>query len=343
MPSIPSQTLTELSQSIFTAAGAPPETAQIVAESLIKSNLLGHDSHGVQLIPGYVKNIQQGRIDPQAQPIVQQQTAATAVVNGAWGFGQIVARHGTILAAKLAQEAGLACVALSQSNHIGRLGEYAQMLAEQGLVGMIMTGISGHEGAVAPFGGRDRIFGTNPIAWAVPVGEARPPLVLDYATSAVAFGKVTLALSKGTSIPEGILLDKHGHPSTNPADLLDDGVLLPFGGHKGYGLILMIELLTQGLSGFADAPPGEDRIGNPTLITAWSVEAFLPQDQFQTYVETLLQRIKNSRPATGFDEILLPGEPEAKTRRHRAEAGIPIPEATWQKLTDLAQDLGVSL
>jgi uncharacterized oxidoreductase len=275
-------------------------------------------------------------IDPKAQPTVKQQTAATALVDGNWGFGQIVARAGVEAAARLASEAGMGCAGLSRSNHIGRVGEYAHMLADRGLIGVVLTGVSGQNvAAVAPFGGRDRVFGTNPMAWGVPVDAGRAPLILDFATSAVAWGKVAVARSKGVPIAEGLLLDKEGRPTTNPNDLYEGGVLLPFGGHKGYGLALMVELLTRSLAGFADIAHGEERFGNPTLMMAWSVEAFRPADQFRLFIEAQLQRVKSSRPAAGFDEILLPGEPEARAEAQRSKEGIPVPEPTWEQLRAL--------
>jgi LDH2 family malate/lactate/ureidoglycolate dehydrogenase len=264
-------------------------------------------------------------------------------VDGDWGFGQINARFGVEQAIELAGQFGLGCVALTRTNHIGRLGEYAQMLAEAGLVGMVMTGISNHSGSVAPYGGRDRIFGTNPMAWSLPVDSTRPPLVLDFATSGVAFGKVAVAHSKGVAMPAGLLLDREGQPTVDPATLFDGGVLLPFGAHKGSGLLMMVELLTNGLAGMADRQTNDGQFGNPTLIMAWSIEAFSPKHEFATYVEGLLQRIKASQPAAGFDEVLLPGEPEIRTQAERERDGIPIPEATWQKLTGLAEELGVSI
>lgn len=341
MPTIQAQELIELSQAIFMAAGTPLETAQTVAQSLVRSNLIGHDSHGVQLIPGYVESIRKGMTDPKAQPTVKQQTAATALVDGNWGFGQIVARAGVEAAARLAREAGLGCAGLSRSNHIGRIGEYAHLLADQGLIGLILTGVSGQNvAAVAPFGGRDRVFGTNPMAWGVPVDQGRAPLILDFATSGVAWGKVAVARSKGLPIAEGLLLDKEGKPTTDPNDLYDGGVLLPFGGHKGYGLALMVELLTRSLAGFADIANGEERFGNPTLIMAWSVESFRPAGQFQTFIEAQLQRVKGSRPAAGFEEVMLPGEPEVRVEAQRSKEGVPVPDTTWQQLGALADELG---
>jgi uncharacterized oxidoreductase len=343
MPTIKAPSLIDLCQNLFIAVGAPVDRAGIVAGSLVKSNLLGHDSHGVQLVSGYLERVREGKINPKARPKVERQTGAITTIDGDWGFGQINARFGVERIVELAAQFGLGCVSLTRTNHIGRLGEYAQMLAEAGLVGLVMTGVSGHPGIVAPYGGRDRIFGTNPMAWSLPVDNARPPLVLDFATSGVAYGKVAVAHSKGVTVPAGMLLDQEGKPTVDPAALFDGGVLLPFGAHKGSGLLMMVELLTNGLAGFADAKIGEGQFGNPTLMMAWSIEAFLPKHDFATYVEGMLQRIKDSRPAAGFDEVLHPGEPEARTQAERDRDGIPIPDLTWQKLTGLAEELGVSI
>ena len=339
MPIIQPQPLIDLSKAIFVAAGAPEDIAQVVAASLVKANLLGHDSHGVLRVTRYVDRIRQGGLAPAARPKIGRRSGATAVVDGQWGFGQIGARFGVELAAEIAGTSGVGCVTLSRVNHIGRLGEYAEMLADQGLIGLLFTGASGHSGSVAPFGGRDRIFGTNPLAWAAPVKEGRPPLVVDFATSGTAEGKLAVAVSKGVAVPPGLLLDREGNPSLDPASFYEGGALLPFGGHKGYGLILMVEIMAGALGGLAEG----GKIGNSTVIVAWSVDAFVPAEQFHDQVETLLQRIKDSRPAPGFAEVLLPGEPEARTLVQRSQEGIPLPEATWQGLANLATELGVAV
>lgn len=336
MPTIQAQTLIDLSRAIFIAAGAPDDIAQVVAGALVKANLMGHDSHGVLRVARYVDRIRQQGLDPAARPKIARRTGGVAVVDGQWGFGQIGARFGTELVRDIARTDGTGCVVLSRVNHIGRVGEYAEMLAKEGLASMLFTGSSGLRGAVAPFGGQDRIFGTNPITWSVPVKEGRPPLVVDFATAGTAEGKLAVAASKGVTVPEGLLLDREGNPSVDPNSFYEGGALLPFGGHKGYGLSLMVQIMGGALGGL----PEEGKFGNPTLIIAWSIDAFVPAEQFQEQVEALLQRIKDSRPAPGFEEVLLPGEPEARTLARRTEEGIPVPEPTWQGLLDLAQELG---
>jgi LDH2 family malate/lactate/ureidoglycolate dehydrogenase len=286
--------------------------------------------------------IRRGQIKPEARPVVTRQTGAVAIVDGGLGFGQPAARFGTQLAGELAQKHGIGCVALSRVNHIGRLGEYAQQLAAMGLISMLVTSNTGSAGSVAPFGGVDRIFGTNPLAWSLPVGPDRVPLVVDFATSGAAEGKLAVAVSKGVEVPAGLIVDKDGNPTTNPKLFYEGGALLPFGGHKGYGLLLMVQTMATGLAGLRDLPMPKGFFTNSTLITAWSIEAFIEPDEFNGFVEELLQRIKASRPAQGFSEVLLPGEPEAKMLAQRTAEGIPLPEATWEALQKLAQELGVS-
>jgi LDH2 family malate/lactate/ureidoglycolate dehydrogenase len=341
MLTIQAKDLTQLSQAIFEAAGTPADIAAVVAEALVEANMLGHDSHGVLRVTRYVDMIRRGMIKPDARPTISRQTGAVAIVDGQFGFGQPIARFGTQLAGELAQAHGIGCVALNRTNHIGRLGEYAQMLAGMGMVSLLVTSNTGSSGSVAPFGGRDRIFGTNPLAWSLPVGPDRQPLVVDFATSSAAEGKLAVAVSKGVDVPAGLIVDKDGNPTTDPKQFYDGGALLPFGGHKGYGLLIMVQTMATGLGGLNDLPLPKGAFTNSTLITAWSVEAFIEPEKFGGFVEELIQRIKASRPAPGFADVLLPGEPEANMAAQRSAAGIPIPEATWEGLQALAQELGV--
>jgi uncharacterized oxidoreductase len=200
-----------------------------------------------------------------------------------------------------------------------------------------------HYPNVAPFGSRERVMGTNPIAWSVPRASGFEPIVVDFATSAVAEGKLRVARAKGETVAPGLIIDREGRPSQNPIDFYDGGALLPFGGHKGYGLSLMVELLGGGLSGAAPSILSEFAGSNGTLMIALNISAFIPLEQYIAQVEAFCARIKAAVPAEGFSEALLPGEPESRTRQHRLTEGIALPEATWQEFLTLAGELEVSL
>lgn len=341
MLTIPHTTLTDLICSIFVAAGTPDDIARYVAESLVTTNLTGHDSHGIIRVRGYIAQIRNGSIKPDAQPIIERQMGAIAVLDGRWGFGQVTARAGAALAQEIAAQQGIGCVALSNTNHIGRLGEYAEMIARAGMVSIVMTSGTMSNPSVTPYGGAQAVFGTNPMAWGVPVGQGQPPLLLDYATAAVANGKIKVALDKGEPFPEGMLLDKDGFATTNPADFYNGGMLLPFGTYKGYGLNLMMEIVPVLLAGFAPIISPNFKPGNPTLMLAFNVEAFTPRESFEHEAAALLRHIKQVRPAAGYDEVLLPGEKEARTMAERLENGIPLPEKTWGDLCLAAEEYGL--
>jgi uncharacterized oxidoreductase len=343
MPRFQSNELIKITRRIFVAAGTPEDIADIVAGALVKANLIGYDSHGIWRITRYIMRIRNGGLDPAARPEVERQTNSVAVVNGNWGFGQLGARLAVEYVSRLAPKCGVACVALHRTNHIGRVGEYAEMLASEGLISMVLTSVAGQDRQVAPYGGRERIFGTNPMAWALPVRVSRPPLVVDFATAATAEGKLAVAMSRGEQVEPGLVLDRYGNPSTEPNSFFDGGTLLPFGGHKGYGLTLMIQLMTNVLTDYENGSYRDSRFKNPSLFTAWSVEAFMALEQFVELVEDWLQYIKRSKTAKGFDEILLPGEPEARIFAKRSKEGIDIPEPTWREIEAIAGELGISI
>ncbi len=342
MPTFDSETLITFDSEIFVAAGTPSDIAQQVAASLVTSNLVGHDSHGIVQTLKYVGKIRSDDLIPTARPQLSQQQGSTASVDCQWGFGHIGAKYGAEVAWAIAAEAGVGCVTLNNVNHIGRLGEYVDLIARQGLIGLYMTTGSMSGGQVTPYGGSGRRFGTNPMAWGIPVGNEQPPLISDFATSAYSAGKVGVALDEGEALPPGILIDKNGYPTTDPADLAAGGALLPMGSYKGYGLSLVIELVVSILAGFAPASSGDFHQGNPTLILALSIETFTARDRYEALVSELLENVKNTPPAPGFDEVLLPGEVEQRSYAERSRAGIPIPKTTWQQLTELAESLGVA-
>ncbi|MBK9123631.1 MAG: Ldh family oxidoreductase [Chloroflexi bacterium] len=343
MPVFAADELRDFTTRLLMAAGAPEDIASAVAASLVTTNLRGHDSHGVQQLMKYVGKIRDGSLVASARPTIESTRGALARVDGGWAFGQITASFGADLAADRAAEYGMAAVALRRVNHIGRAGEYAERIAAQGLIGIVLASGASAGGSVAPFGSRQRMFGTNPMAWAVPTTTGRAPLVLDFATSGIAIGKVQLARDKGERVPPGMLITHDGSPTTDPNDFYNDGVLLPFGLHKGGGLALMLEIIPTLLAGFTPASSPNYRPGNPTLILALDVAYFVDRDEFDDEVRTLLDRIRGSTPLDGVERVLLPGEPESIAALERAVTGIPVPDATWAELSALAVSLGVTV
>ena len=340
--SIHAEPLEQLTCDIFAAAGAPPDIAAVVAESLVMTNLVGHDSHGVLRVKQYINMIRAGMIKPAARPLIRKRFGATAMVTNGYGFGQIGARYAAELAVELGRAHGIAAVSLGQTAHIGRLGEYTQLIAAAGLIGIGFTSGSMFSGWVAPYGGREKVFSTNPMSFAVPcAGEGT--LLLDFATAGMAHGKVLLARAKGEPVPQGMMLDKNGRPSTD-ASIVDDGaVLLAMGAYKGSGLSMMMEIIPTLLAGKRPIVSPDFHYGNPTLLMALLPDAFDEDTDFVQQVEALKQHVKSVKPAAGFDEVLLPGEPESLSYAERIKSGIPLPDRVWADLKQLADELSVTL
>jgi len=332
--------LQRFAAAVFEANGADREAAATVAAALVRASLLGHDSHGVLRIARYVEKIRAGTLKPDGRPSIAQEHGAVAVIDGGLGFGQVAAAFGAEVVLRLARAHGIGAVSFSRTNHLGRLGDYAERIAAAGCIGLVLASGAGPGGSVAPFGGRERVFGTNPLAWAIPVGPGRGPLVADFATSAVPEGRIALALARGEPVPPGALLDQAGHASVNPADYYAGGALLPFGGHKGASLVLLIEVLANLLAHSVPASSPEYRPGNPALLIAIEIAAFLPPADYHRHTETLLRRIESSLPAEGTDRVRLPNGPELETATQREAAGIPVPEALWRELEELGRSAG---
>ena len=331
--------LHSITRRIFTAAGSPRHIADDVAEILVKANLTGHDSHGVLRIPAYLRGIEGGRMNPAAEPQVIEENANTVLFDGMDGFGHYAARRAMELAIEKAHQSGVCAVSLVRTGHIGRLGEYAETAAHAGCIGIITVGGGGRgRGATVPFGGAQGALGTNPIAVGVPTGN-EAPFIMDIATSMVAEGKLQVARSKGEDLPEGYIIDKDGVPSINPADFYDGGNLLAFGKHKGYGLSLLICLL-GGLSGRFDVENGS--MGG-LFIQVINVEAFTPLDAYQKGVHAFLEGMRAIPPASGFKEVLVPGDFEHRCRVQRLAEGVELPDTIYQQIGECAEKLNVSM
>ncbi len=328
-----------LMSAILTATGTDANTATLIGDSLVDANLAGHDSHGVIRILHYVEMARAGKVNPVARPALLGTHGATARIDGDWGWGQPSMWLATHTAIDLAREFGLGAATVVRSYHIGRVAPYVEAIAAQGMIGIAMANAGP---AVAPYGGRRRVMGTNPIAWAVPRGEGKAPICLDIATAAIAEGKVRVARAKGEPVPPGMIVDAHGDPSVNPADFYDGGALLAFGLHKGSGFSMLAQLIGAGLAGASPGVLLEHRGGNGPFVLALNIGAFAPLDDFIDAVQAHVAAVDACDPAVGFDRVYLPGEPEILKRAEREALGIPVPDRTWSDLMALAAELGVA-
>ena len=353
---VPVDTLRSFIATIFAKAGTEREEGERIAHHLIGANLAGHDSHGVIRVPRYVLWLQNGSVLAGRKLEVVMESATHAVVDGGFGFGQTIGPLAVDLGIGKARAAGLAVIALRNSGHIGRIGDWAERAAAAGLVSIHFVNVAMGE-LVAPFGGVDRRFSTNPMC----VGAPQPgtdPLILDFATSTVAEGKVLVASNGGKPLPEGALIDPDGTLSTNPETLYGPiagtsvrdsaqgkGALRAFGDHKGSGIAFMCEILAGCLTGGPTSGPipggKRGRIGNGMLSIYLDPGHFGAQ-HFAEVARDYALYVKASRPATPGGEVLVPGEPEARTRALRLRDGIPLQTGTWNAIVETATGLGLT-
>ena len=332
--------LQKTSQKLFMAAGTPDDIAATVSEIIVNANLAGHDSHGVQFVPMYLDRIEAGEIAQSAYPEIVRETANTLHVDGHSGFGHHMSRQAMEWAIDRARLSAACSVTFQNTTHIGRLGDYAEQAARAGCVTLITLGWASPEGRsqVVPFGGARGVLGTNPIAVGIPTGDDAP-FVIDFATSVIAGGKVLVARSKGVELPPGAIVDKNGRPSTDPAVYFDGGNLLPFGGHKGYALSLFLSLMGGLAGGFAS----EETAMSGLFMQVYDVAAFSSLEAYQQNVRAVLDGIKATPAAPGFDEVLVPGDFEYRSRQQRLADGIEVPAETFRKIEVWADKLNVSL
>ncbi len=338
--------LTRIAISLLEAAGVPDSHAALVADSLVEADLRGVDSHGVQNLDIYVQRIRRGLVELHPTFPTIHQSSSTALLDGQNALGQVAAMCAMELAMAKALETGLALVGVRNTNHCGMLAYYTMQAVRDGMVGFASC-----NGPVnmAPWGGRDKLLGNNPICVAIPAA-GEPSIILDMANSVVAKGKLYAARSKGNHIPEGWALDKDGNPTTDPTTALDGGSLLPMGGYKGYGLTLVMDVLTGLLTGSGYSRQVGSLHHELTrgmnlglLMGALKVESFMPLPVFRQLVDHYIEQMRDSAPAPGFERIFLPGELESDARARRSTEGIPIPRKIWEALVTTGRDLGVEL
>jgi uncharacterized oxidoreductase len=338
------ESLRTLCCDIFCAFGAPLEQAGIVADHLIESSLMGHESHGVTRCVYSAEEYKLGRLKPGAPVTVEQETPTSAIVNGHHNFGHVTAHKMVELAVNKARDVGMSCILSRQCHHIGRLGAWTAKIAQEGLFAMAATTCPKMGYWVVPFGGRDRRLATNPISWAAPTQGN--PLVLDMTTSAISEGQVRACMNAGEQLPPGRIIDGHGRQTRDPNDLYGPplGSILPFGGDLGYKAfgLSMLPMV------FPHAMAGEQIVDEVHYINALSLMAVDPKTfgdaaDYRRRVTEVAEFVKETPPAEGFEEVLLPGEGGYRRMEENSKTGIALPESTWASICDIAKEVDVSI
>jgi hydroxycarboxylate dehydrogenase B len=337
----------EIAERVFTAWGTPADIAASVARSLVDNDLAGVSSHGLVRVADYIGHVKAGWMMPEGRPVVRQETAATTLVDGSYGFGQPAAMLALDASMPKARAQGIAAASVVHCGHVGRLGEYAEKAAAAGLVALVAASSGGNGGLVVPFGGMERVFSTNPIAAGVPARD-HAPFIMDFATSTVAAGKLELAPDKDSPIPEGWAVNAEGGPAATARQFLEGGGLLPFGGHKGYALSLLVELICSAMTG-AGVPlqPVKERKrgfgGNAAFLVVIDIGHFTDADRFLTDVDSLFQRLEGVTPAPGFTQVIIPGAPERDRRASNPGREIRVKGEIWDRIAEVAGEKHVDL
>ena len=332
------EALRVLARQMLAATGSAVDEAATVADHLVDANLAGHDSHGVGLLPMYVRDRLADNVHPNRHVILVREDGVIGVFDGDLGYGHVVARETTEWGIARAKDSGVAILSLRDAYHIARVGTYGEQACAAGLVSVVFVNVvAGGLQKVAPFGGADARLHTNPICIGIPAGPDHPPFVLDFATSQIAMGKVRVAHNEGRKMAPGTLIDSHGAPTTDPAVVFGEpfGSILPFGGHKGSGLAVMCELLGGVLSGGPtnqSTAPRRGGIINNLLAIFIDPARFTELPYFHREVEAVIAHVKASPPASNGRPVLIAGEPERLSRAQRLADGVPIDQASWSEI-----------
>lgn len=344
MTRLKSNELTDLAERIFAAAGCQSEEARRVATRLIGANLVGHDSHGAIRIPSYVQWLRDGKVFANKSINIVTETDTLAVVDGQFGLGQTIGEQAMQVGIDKAKQSGVAVIALRNAGHLGRVGDWPEMVAQAGMLSLHFVNTSGAGMLVAPFGGIDRRLSANPFAAGVPVANAQP-IILDMSACTIAEGKVRVCLNQGVSAPAGCLIDSDGNPTVDPQKFYADppGAILPIAGHKGYGLSVIIEMLAGALTGGSCTNPANSfRVVNNMLSIIVDREHFGPAEEFYPEVSRFIEFVKSSRTVVPGGEILVPGEIEQRVKAKRLADGIELDDVTWKQICQTCRSLGVT-
>lgn len=349
--------LTTYVTDIFNKAGCSPKEANCIATRLVSANLRGHDSHGVIRVPRYVDALKRGLVHADQTVDVVTENDVMAVLDAKFGFGQSMGEQAVDVGIEKAKTHGIAIIALRNSGHLGRIGDWAERAAAQGLISIHMVNVK-NSLLVAPFGGRDRRMSTSPFCAGIPMPSGIP-VVLDFATSAAAEGKALVALSGGKALPADAMIAEDGSLSNDPLHLygpqseeaipnpnLGPGALRTFGDHKGSGLNFLMEVMAGALTGTGANRPIEDlgkrNVGNGMLSIYMSSDVFLSTDAFSEDVRDYIEFVKSSRPAEPGGEVLVPGEQELNTMATRSVEGLPLSEKAWHNIKQAGDLVGAA-
>lgn len=326
-------------RSLFERAGSHAREAALVADALVEASLAGHDSHGVVRFPQYLEALERGEIVANRRAELRLEMPALAIFDGGFGFGQVVGRDAVEHGIALARRSGAAVVGLGRSGHLGRLAEWAKLAADAGQISLHFVNVPGGL-RVAPHGARESRFGTNPFAAGVPVPGAEH-ILLDLSTAAVPVGRVQVAKNRGEQVAPGLLLDRAGRPTQDPATLFEGGSILPIAGHRGSGLSLVVELLAGALTGGGASAPGRKFLYN-NMLSIFIETSTTPQGAgYAAEAKRFIDWVRGAAPADPAVPVLLPGDRSRQTHAERLRSGIPIDEVTTRKLSEAAARFGL--
>ena len=344
MHTLPLPRLTEAMKIVVRGFGSHESEVDAVVGNLIDANLTGHDSHGIGMLPRYADAYLEGGLSPNQHVKTVVDGGTLLRLDGQAGFGQVIGREAMALGIERARQSGSCIVALGNSHHIGRIGAWAEQVADAGLISIHLVNVVARN-VVAPFGGADARFGTNPVCIGVPL-PGREPVILDFATSMIAQGKTRVAHNKGEPVAPGCLIDDQGRDTTNPRYSVVPpwGALLTFGAHKGYGLAVMCELLGGALAGGMTQRDGDSsrrRVLNGMFSVLLDPAALGDTGAFEREAQGFIEWVKASPPREGVEHVMVAGEPERAQRARRRAEGVPVDGTTWQEILDAAAKLGV--
>ncbi len=340
--------LRELVTQILQGMGSDRAEAEVVGDHLVRANLSGHDSHGIGMLPHYVRNLEIDRLKPNTQAKTIKDAGNILVFDGQLGYGQRVAKESMQQAIDKAKHHSICLMGLRNAHHIGRIGTYGEQAIDAGVISIHFVNVTDHPPVVAPFAAKQARYVTNPICIAVPGTGKTESILLDFATSRIALGKVRVAMNKGDKLATGMVIDETGSENTNPDIMFETppkGALMPFGEHKGSGLALMCEILAGVLTGGGSIQPGNNRLGgiiNNMMTIVIDPQAMTSQNYVHNEIDALLDYVKSASPVNSDTPVLTAGDPERLSTQDRRTNGIPVDDNTWQQLLDTAKKYGVA-